>query len=117
VYIQTPNKCYKEEKSARRKKTTKKYLPGREMKHGHRKRENRERERTQRRRMLATTATVPFSFEGFAEEKAKGTTWGRRTDGRTDGETGPPSRAHNGGQKETGGGQKETGGGQGQGQR
>jgi hypothetical protein len=63
------------------------------MQHGHRKREKseqdsererereREHERTRRRRMLVTTATVPFSFEGFAEEKAKG----RRTDGRTDG--------------------------------
>jgi hypothetical protein len=71
------------------------------MQHGHRKREKSEqdskrererereraseRERMQRRKMLATTATVPFSFEGFAEEKAKGTTWGRRTDGRPDG--------------------------------
>jgi hypothetical protein len=89
------------------------------MQHRHRKREKsdqdsereseRERERTQRRRMLATTATVPFSFEGFAEEKAKGTTWGRRTDGRTAGRTGPPSRAHNDGQKTTGGGPGQAG--------
>ncbi len=64
----------------------------------------RERERTQRRRMLAATATVPFSFEGLCRREGEGDNVGS-TDGRTDGQTGPPSRrAHNGGQMATGGG-------------
>jgi hypothetical protein len=54
--------------------------------------------------MLAATATVPFSFEGLCRREGEGDNVGS-TDGRTDGQTGPPSRrAHNGGQMATGGG-------------
>jgi hypothetical protein len=47
-----------------------------------------------------------LALKGFAEEKAKGTTWGRRTDGRTDGATFPagPQRRADGNRRRAGSG-------------
>jgi hypothetical protein len=53
-----------------------------------------------------------LALKGFAEEKAKGTTWGRRTDGWTDGRTdgatlpGPQRRADGNRRRAGSGGQR-----------